>query len=72
MDANKFTFSGFDIPDGEEMDPYGKFEERVNNLDIFRLAIEGYFKLFATTFLGDNAEEEIKKIQKWCAEKETV
>jgi len=71
FDPSKFSFTGVTLPDGEEMDPHSKFEERINYLNTFRLAMEEYVKVFAKTFLGDNAKKEIAKLQKWCSEKES-
>ena len=70
FDADKFSFTGLSLPDGEEMDLHSKFEERINNLNLFRLAFEEYFKIFIESISEDKLEEETKKFQKWTIEKD--
>jgi hypothetical protein len=72
FDPAKFAFTGMTLPDGEEMDLHSKFEERINFLNTFRVAMEEYFKVFVKIFLGDDSKSEIKKLQKWVNEKESV
>ena len=72
FDPAKYAFTGMTLPDGEEMDLHSKFEERINYLNTFRVVMEEYFKLFAKTFLGDDSDNEIKKLQKWVENKESA
>ena len=72
FDADKFCFSGLALPDGEEMELHSKFEERVNFLNIFRLAIEEYFKIFVENVKNKNWTAEVEKIQKWSAERDSL
>lgn len=72
FDADKFCFSGLSMPEGEEMELHSKFEERVNFLNIFRLAIEEYFKTFVESVKGMDWPEEVEKIQKWSSERESL
>lgn len=72
FDADKFCFSGLSLPDGEEMEIHSKFEERVNFLNIFRLALEEYFKTFVESVKSMNWPEELANIQKWSADRESL
>ncbi len=70
FDAEKFTFSAFQLPDGTEMDPTDKFSERITNLHIFNLTLQAFFKKFAETLKNNNWDETESKIQKWVEEKD--
>jgi recombination associated protein RdgC len=72
FDADKFCFSGLSLPEGEEMEMHSKFEERVNFLNIFRLALEGYFKTFVENIKSADWETEVEKIKKWSADRESL
>jgi len=72
FDADKFCFSGLSLPDGEEMEIHSKFEERVNFLNIFRLALEEYFKTFVNSVKSQDWANEVEKIQKWSEERESL
>jgi len=71
MDTDNFAFSGLSLPDGEEMDIHSMFEERVNFLDLFRLALEGYFKTFVEHLKSPDWKEEQEKIHKWVADRKS-
>ena len=71
FDADRFSFTGFSLPDGEEMDPESLFVERIANLNIFRVVLAAYFKVFVETLLSDKWGEEETKIRRWVDERET-
>ena len=72
MDADNMAFSGLSLPDGEEMDPHSMFEERVNFLDMFRLALEEYVKTFIEHLKSPEWKTEQEKIHKWSVERESL
>ncbi len=69
FDAEKFNFSGLQLPDGEEMDASSRFAERITNLHIFQLAIKKYFIQFVKTLKSDKWSETEKEIRGWVAER---
>ena len=72
MDADTFAFSGLSLPDGEEMDLHSMFEERVNHLDMFRLAMEHYVKTFVEQVKAPDWKDEQELIHKWCSERKSL
>lgn len=72
FDADKFVFSGLKLPDGEETEIHGMFEERVNFLNIFRIAMEEYYKTYVKTLQGDNWSTEQTEILKWTSERDSL
>ena len=72
FDADKFCFSGLSLPDGEEMEIHSKFEERVNFLNMFKQAIEAYFKTFVESVKSMDWPAEVEKIQQWSADRESL
>lgn len=71
IDADLFNFSGFSIPDVEELDFDSVFAERITNLEIFRTVLTECFKLFVNTLLGGKWAEEERKILEWVNNRET-
>ena len=71
FDADHFVFSGFSLPDGEEMEPESAFAERIANLNIFRTVLAAYFKVFVEALLSDKWGVEETKIRQWVDERET-
>lgn len=72
FDADKFAFSSFRLPEGEEMDEDGRFAERISNLWVFKEAISGYFRLFVKSLLGDEAEKTAAAIRDWARNRDAV
>jgi recombination associated protein RdgC len=72
LDADTLAFSGLSLPDGEEMDIHGAFEERVNFLDAFRDAFESYVKTFVEQLKSDDWKEEQERIHKWSEERASL
>ncbi len=71
FDADKFTFSGVNLPEGEENEPHSLFEERAMFLHIMKLAVEGYFKKFVDTVTGADRAEFERDVRKWASERES-
>lgn len=69
FEADKFTFSGLKLPDGEEMDPDSVFDERMLNLNLFCEIIEEYFKLFVSNINSPEWKNIMSDIQEWTEEK---
>ena len=72
IDTDTLAFSGLSLPDGEEMDVHGLFEERVNFLDMFRLAFEAYVKTFVEHLKSPEWNTEQESIQKWSSERASL
>jgi hypothetical protein len=72
IDADLFTFSGLNLPEGEKLDDLGSiFAERVNHLHIFTNVIQEYFRIFATSVRSDKWSKEEAEIIKWSEDKHT-
>jgi hypothetical protein len=72
IDADLFTFSGLNLPEGEKLDDLGSiFAERINHLHIFSNVIQEYFKVFATSARSDKWAKEEAEIIKWSEDKHT-
>ena len=54
FDADIFSFLGMKLPEGEEMDYTGRFNERINNLHIFKEVFKTYFKKFLDEITSNN------------------
>ena len=72
FDADKFAFSSFRLPEGEEMDEEERFAERITNLSVFREAVSGYFRLFVKSLLGDEAKKTAAAIRDWAKNRDAV
>jgi hypothetical protein len=72
FDADRFSFSGLALPDGEELEPESCFAERMNNLFIFHTALTAYFRLFVKILMSDKWGEEENKIRQWVDSRETM
>jgi len=72
FDADKFSFSGLNLPEGEEMERNSRFAERVDRLHVLHVALEAYFKIFAESLLGDDRAAFEKKIRKWAQDRESL
>ncbi len=71
FDADKFTFSGLNLPDGVEMEESERFAERVEYLHVFHQAVEAYFKKFVDSITGATAGEVAKDIRRWAQDRES-
>ena len=72
FDADRFVFSGFKLPEGEEMNDDEIFAERIENLGIFREALIGYFKAFASAMLGSEFEKTEKAVRDWAKSRDAI
>ena len=72
FDADRFVFTGFKLPEGEEMNEDEIFAERIQNLEIFRAALIGYFKAFASAMLGDEFEKTQQAVRDWAASRDGI
>ena len=72
FDADNFCFGSFRLPEGEAMNEYERFAERVENLGVFRDALTAYFKLFAEAMISDRLPETERSIKTWAREREAI
>ena len=80
FDADTFSFSGMKLPEGEEMEPDDRLEERMEPddrleermeyMNTFRLALAAFFKKFVETLLSSDWEFEERKIREWVVERD--
>ncbi len=71
FDADKVVFSSLKLPEGQEMENHTRFAERIQNLDIFRQAIQAYFTEFVNTVRSSNWLETEKNLQTWALERDS-
>ena len=71
FDADKFNFTGLNLPEGEEMDRESYFAERVEYLHIFHKAVEAYFRKFVEDITGDTRAAVQEDIRKWAEDRES-
>ena len=71
FDADHVTFSSLSLPEGEEMEHNSRFQERIQNLDFFRQAINAYFKLFVNTVRSIHWQQTEKNLQTWALERDS-
>ncbi len=72
FDADTFAFTGLSLPEGEEMEPNARLEERVGFLHILHQIMEEYFRLFVTSLQGDKLAATEKKIRQWAEERDSL
>ena len=72
IDADKFSFSSFKLPEGEQMNDFEIFAERMENLAIFRDAIAAYVVKFADAMSKENFETTRKAITEWAEKRESI
>ncbi|MBQ4106331.1 MAG: recombination-associated protein RdgC [Lentisphaeria bacterium] len=72
FDADTFSFSSVKLPEGEAMESFDRFRERQEFLQIFKGAMEAYFKVFAGTFLKGDADKAMKQLQEWAAGRDAI
>ena len=72
FDADRFSFSGLKLPDGEMMAPDERFQERMEFLLLFENAWAAYFKTFAETMLGGGLAGVETKLKKWSSSRDAV
>jgi len=71
FDADKFNFTGMNLPEGEETDRDSYFAERIEYLHLFHKAIEGYFRKYVECITGPTHGEVEKDIKKWAEDRES-
>ncbi|MEA2013317.1 MAG: recombination-associated protein RdgC [Verrucomicrobiota bacterium] len=70
FDAKNFCFAGMSLPDGEELDPESKFQERVLFLRTFQKIILSLFKSFIHKLHDPEKRKKLsEEIKKWTAER---
>ena len=72
FDADLFAFGSFKLPEGDQMNDDGIFEERMLNLSIFKVAMELYFAEFAKTMTGMDFPKTEKAIREWAQSREGI
>ena len=72
FDADRFSFSSFKLPEGEQMNDGECFAERIENLAIFRDALVAYFLKFAEAMDKSNFEATRKAVCEWASKRESV
>ena len=70
FDADTFSFGGMKLPEGEEMEPDDRLEERMEHMNTFRLVLAAFFKKFVETLLSSDWESEERKIREWVVERD--
>jgi len=71
FNADKFSFNSMRLPDGEQMDPQSKFEERIQNLHMFHTIIKKLFFEFVKFATADDYSDKEKVLQQWVEERES-
>ena len=72
FDADRFSFSSFKLPEGEQMNDDEAFAERIESLAIFRDALVAYFLKFAEAMDKNNFEATRKAVNEWASKRESV
>lgn len=72
FDADRFAFSSFRLPEGEEMNDDERFAERIMNLYVFKEAMSAYFRLFVKSLLGEAGGKTGDDIRKWARDRDAV
>lgn len=65
FDADNFTFSSVNLPEGEEMDYASRFAERVNNIHILKEVFMLLYKKFLNNFSYEQDNTLEKQMQNW-------
>ncbi len=68
FDADSFSFSGLNLPEGEEMELHSRFEERVSFIDDLSSALYCYFRRFVEDV---RKPETLAKIKQWAQDRES-
>ena len=71
FDADKFAFSGLNLPTGEEMDRHSRFAERITNLRILHEVVRAYFRAFVEAIRSPDWEKTEKDIISWTMERDS-
>lgn len=72
FDADRFTFSGFNLPEGEELEQNSAFSERINNIYIFFEIFGDLFAKFADATKPENRKKSEKEIINWAKERDSL
>ena len=72
LDADRFAVSSLKLPEGEAMEDEDRFEERMENLLVFRAALQCYFRKFGELLLTPKFEEYQKTIRRWAADRDGI
>ena len=72
FDADTFSFGSLKLPEGEAMDAFERFRERLEFLQTFKGAMEAYFRTFAETFLKGDAAKAQAKLREWVAGRDAI
>ncbi len=73
FDADLFAFSGFSLPENEEMDAQSAFAERINSLQIFLDVFRGLFKDFSSAAMQRPKWKSVEKeIFSWSADRDSL
>lgn len=72
FDADAFAFTSVKLPEGEVLEAESRFEERMFNLNILKMALRGYFHKFASLLLSPEREKIQNEMLKWAAEHEEL
>ncbi len=72
FDADRFTFSGLTLPDGEELEHNSAFAERMDNLNIFFEATLELFRRFATGLKPENKARTEKDTINWAVKRDSL
>ena len=71
FDADKFSFSGLALPEGEEMEQHARFEERMRHMMLLASDIQGLFLAYASTVHKQSATLMTTKLRDWAEHRES-
>lgn len=72
FDADRFAFGSLNLPEGEVMSPDEVFAERIENLEVFKIAVETLFQKFGETMLGLDFPKNLEDIRAWAKNRDAV
>lgn len=67
FDADNFAFGSVKLPEGENMNRDEIFADRMENILVFKGALEEYFKLFAQNCLSPEFDKFQRQLKDWAA-----
>ncbi len=72
FDADRFSFTGMTLPDGEELEANSAFAERIQNLNIFVEIFQELFNKFESAVKPENKPRTEKETISWTQKRDAV
>jgi len=72
FDADKFAFSGLNLPEGEEMEKNARFEERMEAFHSLTEALKTYFIDFSAIMRSEAKTKTEQAMRKWVQDREGI